>query len=440
MDAVVRNPKRSPWQWIRLILVLLVPLLLIGFIAYYGLIMVWWTIPIPPDTRAAALADLDGDGDLDLFLANGKNESPYFNTVWINQFGVPGKRPGTFRPSGQRIGQAEYNGVVLGDVDNDGDIDALVSNTFAISLFLNEGGKQNGQIGTFSERESLLYGGEYWGGDHPLALGDLNGDGLLDLFAANCCGGMLFKDKGAAELLPPATWVWLNVLKDPSSDLPLQRTSQQMAGQGTSDLALGDLDGDGDLDVFMANAILSGEPAQKDQDNLPDTVWFNDGQGVFHDSGQRLGQTRSRSVALGDLDGDGDLDAFVGMHNGPHMVWLNAGGIQRGKQGTFIDSGQRLGNSGRDNSKQAVFLGDLDRDGDLDAVVTADTTAEIWINNSHANFTRSAQRIVFGSRYAMAMGDLDGDGDLDLIAGKLDEEVKVWLNDGQGSFILALFP
>lgn len=303
-------------------------------------------------------------------------------------------------------------------------------------FFLNQGGKQKGQIGTFAERECTLSGGKSWGGHHPLALGDLNGDGLLDLLAVNCCGGVMFGE--TTKLLPPAGRVWLNRSnKILFTVQPLSLTSQQLEGQGSMGIALGDLDGDGDLDVFQANAYLSGEPVQADQHNLPDTIWFNDGQGVFHDSGQRLGQNESKSVALGDLDGDGDLDAFVGAFYGPHRVWLNAGGIQGGNQGTFVDSGQRLENSGNYNYKQSVFLGDLDSDGDLDAVVAASSTAELWINDGHAVFHRSIQRIVFGYIYAMTMGDLDGDGDPDLIAGNLDNNLKVWLNDGQGRFTLA---
>jgi hypothetical protein len=387
-----------------------------------------------PDSRAAALADLDGDGDLDLFLANGKNEEPWYNTIWINQMGAQGGQPGKFKSSGQKIGSREFNGLALGDIDNDGDPDALVSNTSGLSLFFNQGGKQKGQAGTFPAREYTISGGDYWGGDHPLALGDLNGDGLLDLFAANCCGGSLFTDK--AELLTAYGNVWLNLShKNSYSVVLLSLTGQRLAGQGTLGAALGDLDGDGDLDLFLANAFLfSGEPVQANQTNLPDTVWLNDGQGFFKDSGQRLGQSQSKSAALGDLDGDGDLDAFVGAFKGPHHVWLNGGGIQGVNPGVFSDSGQRLENT---NYTQSVFLGDLDGDGDLDAVVAAGTSAELWMNDGHAAFQRAPQKVAYARTFALTMGDLDGDGDPDLIAGYLDKGVKVWLNDGQGRFTQA---
>ena len=92
------------------------------------------------------------------------------------------------------------------------------------------------------------------------------------------------------------------------------------------DVSLGDVDGDGDLDAFVANF---GQPNQ---------VWLNDGSGGFSDSGQSLGSSDSRGVSLGDLDGDGDLDAFVATVTvKPNRVWLNDG------SGKFTDSGQEPG-------------------------------------------------------------------------------------------------
>jgi hypothetical protein len=88
-------------------------------------------------------------------------------------------------------------------------------------------------------------------------------------------------------------------------------------------VALGDLDGDGDLDAFMVNTGPSDTGAGN-------TIWLNDGFGVFYDSGYRLGVGYSIDVAMGDLDSDGDLDAFVvnSYFNNPKLeksdrVWLN---------------------------------------------------------------------------------------------------------------------
>ena len=90
-------------------------------------------------------------------------------------------------------------------------------------------------------------------------------------------------------------------------------------------------------------------------------VWINNGTGTFTDSGQSLGASHSRGVSLGDVDGDGDLDAFIAnSHNQGNKVWRNDG------SGNFSDSGQSLGTS----YSHKVKLDDVDDDGDLDAFIT----------------------------------------------------------------------
>jgi FG-GAP-like repeat len=89
-------------------------------------------------------------------------------------------------------------------------------------------------------------------------------------------------------------------------------TVTQSLGDGASHgVELGDLDGDGDLDIFIANY------------DRPGKIWLNDGSGTFSDNGQVLASTPSRDVALGDLDGDGDLDAFLTNLAQSEMVLVN---------------------------------------------------------------------------------------------------------------------
>ena len=141
-------------------------------------------------------------------------------------------------------------------------------------------------------------------------------------------------------------------------------SGQALGNSDSTSVALGDLDCDGDLDAMVANY------------NQPNTVWTNDGNGTFTNSGQALGNGDSSSVALGDLDGDGDLDAMIGNYNTqPNTVWTNDG------NGTFTNSGQELGNR---NSLE-VALGDLDGDGDSDAMFANAIVKEgqpntVWIN------------------------------------------------------------
>jgi len=141
---------------------------------------------------------------------------------------------------------------------------------------------------------------------------------------------------------------------------------------------------------------------------------------LFVDSGQALGNSYSTSVALGDLDGDGDLDAMVANNGQPNTVWTNDG------NGTFTNSGQALGNS----SSFSVALGDLDDDGDLDAMVANQNQPNIvWNNDGNGTFTNSGQALGNGISLSVALGDLDGDSDLDAMVANQNQPNTVWTND-----------
>jgi uncharacterized repeat protein (TIGR01451 family) len=231
------------------------------------------------------------------------------------------------------------------------------------------------------------------------ALGDLDGDGDLDAFLGNFVNGDQNMPNG----------VWLN-----DGQGRLEDSGQSLGESPTNAVALGDLDGDGDLDAFVANGG-GREPAA-------DEVWINDGKAQFSDSGQRLGKSGSRAVALGDLDGDGDLDAFVGNIEEADTVWLNDG------QGRFRDAAQQF----PDSSTISVALADLDMDGDLDAFL-GNANNEVWLNDGRGRFQHSAQRLQDWSGF-VALGDVDGDNAVDAVFLNPGREGQVWLNTGAGRF------
>src|SRR5438046_3012864 len=107
----------------------------------------------------------------------------------------------------------------------------------------------------------------------------------------------------------------------------------------------------------------------------------------YVDSGQQLGQTDSRAVALGDLNGDGNLDALVADtgNNGRYALqaWFNGG------NGTFADGGVVADSQAF--TPLAVALADLNGDGFPDAMVATSGGGRVWVNDKHGRLTRSSR-------------------------------------------------
>jgi hypothetical protein len=273
MQRIARSMKKL--IWITLIVVLL------GGCAWFSLVYLAWQIPPAPKTHSIALADLDADGDLDAFLANGRNEAAEPNTVLWND------GQGHFQNSGQQLGSFESWDVLLSDFDRDGDTDALVSNIAWGEYFWNDGRGQFQQSQSVSMPDREGYPVGIW----RFEAADLNGDNRVDLFLTGCCGGGVSTDQGSWHTLNASNSICL------SDGQGLPRDTGQKLGLGSSEaVALADLDADGDLDAFVANSSYQGElgdPVAYD----PNRVWLNDGQGTFRDSGQQLGHQRSYAIA-----------------------------------------------------------------------------------------------------------------------------------------------
>ncbi len=191
----------------------------------------------------------------------------------------------------------------------------------------------------------------------------------------------------------------------------------------SASVSAGDLDGDGDMDLVVANGRHWPEQ------NL---VFLNDGDGRFLEQHPLdPSPTRSYAAALGDMDGDGDLDAVVGNDRSPSYVMLNDG------RGRFT----RGATVGKSSNTRSVTLADLDGKNGLDVVFTNRREPNlICFNDGQGGFERQQ---TFGAAtdatIKVAAGDVDGDGDLDLaVANRNGQQNHVYLNDGAGGFSSAV--
>ena len=390
------------------------------------------------ESSSIALDDLDGDNDLDVFVANSGSGADGDDQVWINQGGVQGGTTGVFSNT-QTLNNGRSQVVVLGDLDGDTDVDALVSGAVH-QIWWNDGN------GSFSAGPTLGFSTAY-----DVALGDLDNDDDLDVVFAGegdfnpsqvywnewdtiqefTAGPELATDGTNSGVALAA-----DLDKNPRLDIYLATSGgnvvwwnngddtftagSPMGSKSDTDVALAKLDGDRYVDAFVTRKLLS--------DNA-NGVWLNNVNRSFQASSDKMGVFSSLSVALADLDGDDDVDAFVA-NSGPNKVWLNnTFGPALERPGLFKAIAQPFD----DGLGEDVALGDLDGDGDLDAFVVG-SDAQVWLNGEGVNppgtFSFGQD---LGTKFAksVALGDLDGDDDLDAFLVK-EYGYMVWLN-GQGA-------
>ena len=354
-------------------------------------------------TNALALGDVDGDGDSDLVLGNSGGQLGGFesNHLYLNNgFGSFSDASASQLPAILNDTAA----LALGDVDGDGDADLASGCPDGRNrLHLNDG------AGTFAEATvgplSAGFGGS------ALATGDVDRDGDLDLVV----GGYGLPSR-----------LYLN---DVGSFSDVTSAQMPSSPSSTSSFAVGDVDGDGDLDLVVGSRGLFpyGQTL----------LLRNDGSGSFTDATgthMPLDADITTSVALGDVDRDGDLDLMLGNY-GQNRLYLNDG------TGTFADATNSHMPIDNDATKRVVF-GDLDGDGDLDCIAANwSWLSRIYRNDGFGNFA-----LITGSQLSLsfvndvALGDIDHDGDLDLVAGCGDPSYWAWrqdqllLNDGTGTF------
>lgn len=409
----------------------------------------------PRGAPGVAIFDYDRDGDMDIYVTNGPGKD---NSLFVNQLVETGKL--TFVDRAIQAGVAAHDqdstGVCFGDIDNDGYDDLLVlGNNEPNRLFRNLGN------GTFEDVTVSSGVGASVAPSVSCSMGDVNGDGFLDIVVANVFDmtsigalvevpfalnhhNQLLMNDGHGHFSDKSESSWITNLYLPQ-DAPISAPAG--AATITWAITLVDYDQDGDVDLFHAD----------DQGPLSNTleggidrglihVFNNDGTGHFTDVTAKTGMSAHHRVggwmglAFADFDRDGRLDVF-GANFGNYAAALFHGGVVPKYQeddsrwflqqpdGTFLDS---FDVKGRTNTPLGwgVVAEDYDNDGDSDVIYyggldlwfdVMTSPAAVLRNDGRASFTRdtvakSATDHLRRETNGVASGDLNNDGFIDIVS------------------------
>jgi len=312
---------------------------------------------------SVAVGDFNGDGKLDLAVANSSNLSGDVSILL-------GNGDGTFQAAVDYSAGSLPESVAVGDFRGDGKLDLAVANynDNNVSILLGNGG------GTF---QAAVNYATTWTGPYSVAVGDFNGDGKLDLVVANYAGSVsILLGNGDGTFQAAVNY------------------STGSFGTYSTSVAVGDFNGDGKLDLAVAN---SGS------NNV--SILLGKGDGTFQAAVNYATGTEPFSVAVADFNGDGKLDLVVANEGSNNVSILLGNG-----DGTF----QAAVDYGAGTYPDAVAVGDFNGDGKLDLVVANDgsSNVSVLLGNGNGTFQAAVDYGAGTQPMSVAVGDFNGEGRL----------------------------
>jgi hypothetical protein len=313
------------------------------------------TLPSAPDGLGVALADLDGDGDLDAFVATSSTYDFYYRNDGALSFTV-------ITLNGAGMTTTAGDGVAIEDLDGDGDKDVVVATSGGNADLWYKNNGVSGGVVTFAR--TVLAGAGTYGSD--VAIGDITGDGIKDIYVSTSSGNDAIYVGSAGG-----------------------NFSQKLASSSTSGHSVAIARISGAKDQAIVGAGYTGASGNANDYRVVHS--FNAGTGVhsFFVSPINItpvpGANVRSGVAAGDLDLDGgDQDFFFARRNAASGQ-PNHDYVLNNAAGTLsYDSF-----NGSTGASTDVALGDLDNDGDLDAVVATSGTGGaadlIYHNNTNTD-------------------------------------------------------
>jgi hypothetical protein len=297
--------------------------------------------------RSVALGDVNDDGRLDIITANRDS-----STVSV----LLGNGNGTFQTQTTFATGSSPRSVALGDVNGDGRLDIITANNNGdnASVLLGNGN------GTFKNQTTVSTGST---GSNPraVALGDMNGDGKLDIITANT-------GNASASVL----------LGNGDGTFAAQPTFA--TGSNPRSVTVGDVNGDGKLDIITGN--FAGNSVSMLLGSV--SVLLGNGNGTF--AAQATFETnRPYSVSLGDLNGDGRLDIITASYSSDTTRVLLGNG-----NGTFAAEVSFAAGDG----PLSVALGDLNGDGRLDITTANSSSGDASVLLNSLAFTGQTATVI----------------------------------------------